>query len=439
MGSDIPIVPGHTSQLALWDVDPTNVGVTKIEVQDYRPVSQITPTSSIEFFIAGTGSRYFDLSKTKLKVSLKIVRPDGGPLSADDHVGPVNLLHSSVFSNIEVTLQQKPIVNLNPPLYAMKAYVDTLLNTSQSVKTSTLQSRLWRLDSAGYMDWASKEGDTGRPNVGLQERSYTLAESKEITLIGPVYSDFFLSQNRYLLNNVPINIKLTQSPDAFRLMSGTEGMNYKLMITDCVIQMCEITVNPDVILAHNKALSVSPAHYCYMNSDFKVFSIAKNQYSFTVDNIYLGDVPSKMYVFLVPSEAYNGHYGRNPFNFINGAVNNISFTVDGQNVPFITPFKPNFETGDFFESYLALMGSCNKHPKESNGITSHEFANGFCIHAFDVDCQNLEGENYFPSSREGHTRLNIVFSEPLPESVNLVVYGKFPKIVKIDSARGVIF
>ena len=87
-----------------------------------------------------------------------------------------------------------------------------------------------------------------RPNIGMTERSAYVSESKEVTLIGPIYSDFFLNQEKYLLNDVPIHIKLYQSSDSFRLMSNGEDPNYKLVITDCVLQMCEILVNSDVIL-----------------------------------------------------------------------------------------------------------------------------------------------------------------------------------------------
>jgi hypothetical protein len=41
---------------------------------------------------------YVDLQKTKLYVKCKIQHGDGSPLSADESVGPVNLLLQSLFS-----------------------------------------------------------------------------------------------------------------------------------------------------------------------------------------------------------------------------------------------------------------------------------------------------------------------------------------------------
>ena len=73
-------------------------------------------------------------------------------LLSDHFVGPINLLHSSIFSGVDVNLQQKSVTKINSPLYAVKAYVDTLLNTSQTAKATSLRPRLWTVASAGFMD-----------------------------------------------------------------------------------------------------------------------------------------------------------------------------------------------------------------------------------------------------------------------------------------------
>lgn len=45
---------------------------------------------------------------------------------------------------------------------------------------------------------------------------------------------------------------------------------------------------------------------------------------------------------------------------------------------------------------------------------------------------------YWPVRRKGHTRLEIKFSKPLPESVVLIFYATFPGLLEIDSGRNVI-
>ncbi|KAJ8307838.1 hypothetical protein KUTeg_014621 [Tegillarca granosa] len=40
-------------------------------------------------------------------------------------------------------------------------------------------------------------------------------------------------------------------------------------------------------------------------------------------------------------------------------------------------------------------------------------------------------------ARKGHCRLEVRFSSPLPESITLLMYGKFPQVLYIDEARSV--
>ena len=219
-------------------------------------------------------------------------------------------------------------------------------------------------------------------------------------------------------------------------MSGVVNPQYKLVIKDCILSMCEVTVSPEVLVGHSKALKIAPAQYTFMQSDLKVFAISKSQYNYVIDNLFLGEIPTKLYVFLVASEAFNGSYSRNPFNLLHCNLNSIGFTVDGKSVPHCSPYKPNFQTGDYMESYLSLMNSCGKQDT-SNGVTIHDYSKGYCIHCFDVDCLN-DSANSFPKAKQGHTRLSLSFASPLTEAVNLVVYGKFPRKLSIDHARGVI-
>lgn len=428
-----PSNPGHTNSLALWNSPPTDEAVNFIEWQQYRPLSQINQGSTIEFHVGGTGSNYLDLSRTKLSVSLKVVNADGTKLAKDTPVGPINLTHSSIFSSIDVCLQQKPITRIPPPLYSYKAYTDTLLNTTEDVKSTTLEGRLWITDMTEDMDSTTfpyQENVDTPPNYSLFRRAGVLAESQEITLIGPLHVDLF-HQEKYILNGVPINIRLSQNTDQFRLMSKQN--DYKLVITDCVLSMCHVNINPEVVLAHDKALQIAPAQYNFLQTDFKVFSIAKGQFSFTADNVYLGDVPSKVIAFLVPSEGYNGNIQRNPFNFINGNLNRISFEIDGRSVE----FTPNYNTKNYTESYLALMQTCGKnHDSYSNGISLRDYGDGFTMYAFSVDCSN-DSRKYLPKPRKGHTRITVSFAEALSESVNLILYAKFPERVMIDAARNV--
>ena len=60
-------------------------------------------------------------------VKCKIQHADGSPLTADESVGPVNLLLQSLFSQVDITMQGKLITTATNH-YPNKAYIQTLLS-----------------------------------------------------------------------------------------------------------------------------------------------------------------------------------------------------------------------------------------------------------------------------------------------------------------------
>lgn len=114
------------SQLSLFDIPPTQTAVENIYFQDVRPVSQITGSSPIEFLLsAQNGMDYIDLKRSRLYVKLKIINGENA-LTDADVVGPVNLLLQSLFSEVDVSMQNKPI-NSSGAHYPYLSMLNTLL------------------------------------------------------------------------------------------------------------------------------------------------------------------------------------------------------------------------------------------------------------------------------------------------------------------------
>ena len=158
---------------------------------------------------------------------------------------------------------------------------------------------------------------------------------------GCLYLDICQGENRAVLNGVPVNLKLFQPLNDFRLMR-LGAKNYRLLITSAVWKVCYISLNPNMILAHDEALKIGPAVYPFCRSDLKSFSVAKGSLNFMTDNIYNGKVPSKLVIGMVFNAGYSGEYDKNPFDFKHMNLNYLEVTVDGQPVP-NRALNPNFE------------------------------------------------------------------------------------------------
>jgi len=104
--------------------------------------------------------------------------------------------------------------------------IETLLSYGMDAKTSQLISALYYKDTAGNMDSVDFE-DENAVNRGLAARRRMARESRVIDMMGRLHADIFF-QDRYMLNEVGVKIKLIRSKDTFCLMGDA---NYKVKIT----------------------------------------------------------------------------------------------------------------------------------------------------------------------------------------------------------------
>ena len=88
-----------------------------------------------------------------------------------------------------------------------------------------------------------------------------------------------------------------------------------------------------VTLGHAAALMQTTAKYPIWRVDCKVLSIPDGFSSFTPDNLFLGHIPKRLVLVLVDTEAFNGTYGSNPFNFKHHNLNQVGVYVDGEQIP----------------------------------------------------------------------------------------------------------
>ena len=121
------------SELDLFTVPPAQTSVEHGCTMDYHPVSTLTDNGPIEFNIPGSSEDYTDLTNTFLHLGMKITAADGANILDDAAIGPVNLLMHSLFSQVDVALNDKLVLS-STNTYAYRAYLETLLNYGKNQK-----------------------------------------------------------------------------------------------------------------------------------------------------------------------------------------------------------------------------------------------------------------------------------------------------------------
>ena len=423
------------AELGLFGVPPTQTEIESTQWIEHRPITTLSDSSPIEFLIIGSGEEYVDLSETYLQVRAKIVKANEGNLAQtidengvvtgnDAAVGPVNLWLHSLFSQIDVSLNER-LVTPSLNTYPYRAYLETLLSFGPAAKESYLTMSMWHKDTAGHMDDPSN-------NKGFLERRNSILTSKEIVMIGKPHVDLCF-QERLMLNGVDIKMRLNRSKDTFSLMG--DG---RVKIQDVCLFVRKVKVSPSIQLNHITRLEQTTAKYPMCRVDTKVFSIPKGNMMSNQENLFLGQLPKRLVVGMLENVAFNGHRDKNPFNFQHFDVDYLALNVDGKQIP-SKPLTPDFGADLCTRSYASLFsGTGYMGHDRGNQISRSEYAKGFTLFAFDLT-PDLDQSGHFHLLRQGNLRLELHFKTALPQTINVVVYAEFDNVIEIDKPRNVLF
>ncbi|XP_050781557.1 uncharacterized protein F54H12.2-like [Gopherus flavomarginatus] len=366
------------SELDLFQIAPTQTSIEKSIYIEVPPLSAVTESAPIDFFIAGNGIDYMDLNNTLLYLCCKIVKGDGTELAADAEVGLVNYPVASIFSQLDVTLGDR-LVSQSNNCYPYRAFIESVLNYSDDTLATQFSAGLFYKDTAGQHEKTELDGE----NLGFVKRAKLTAQSRTVELLGHLHSDLFF-QEKLLLNGVDVKIKLTRSKDAFCLM-GSAAEGFKLRIVSASLFVKKVRVAPGVRLGHAEALLAANAKYPVDRVGMKVFSIPAGS-----------RVPTK-------------------------------------------PLQPDFEAGRCVREYMNLVQTAGKHMKDrSLLIDREEFAQGYTLFAFDLS-PDQECADHYSLIKTGNLRAEIRFGKALTVTVNMIVYGVFDNVIEINQRRNVLF
>ena len=420
------------SELELFTVPPTNISMESGGMIEYLPVASIGD-GPIEFHIKGSEQEYIDIGRTVLYIKAKIVKKDKSALEADAKIGPVNLWLHSLFSQVDVQLNDK-LVSPSVNTYPYKAYLETLLSYGFDAKESQLSSELWYQDDES-MNQIDPHADADDINTGFKARGQLTARSKTVEMMGRLHGDIF-QQDRYLVTGVEMNIRLIRSPETFHLMG--DGTAYTTVIEQASLFVRKVKLNPAISNDHNKRLSEGKkAQYPVRRGVVTTFTIPQGHVAINKDNIIMGQLPRRIIVGLVGNKAFNGSVADNPFEFKNFNLNYFALYVDGVQYP-KKPLKPDFSADQYLRSYMTLFeGTGMLNDNKGNGIRRSDYKNGFALYAFDLTPDMTEGSHVDPI-KHSSIRMDFHFKVDLPETVNVIVYSEYDNVIQIDRARNVI-
>lgn len=418
------------SELDLLHTPETQAMILSGRWVDYHPISVLTGDGPVEFKVSGSAEEYNDISQTYLYLESKVLTDSGEALTEDTKkkIAPANLFMHSLFSQVDVLLNDT-LVTSSVNTYAYRSMIETLLNYGEDSKNTHLTASLFYKDTPGQMNSLNE-------NVGWVARNSLMGKSKTIDMFGRIHADIF-HQDRYLLNNVEMRVKLIRSRPGFCLI-GDGTVNGKVDITKAVLFVRKVRINPDVMLAHASVLEKSTAKYPIRRVETKAITLPAQIFNIVQDNISNGPLPNRVVLGLVSSEAYNGALTKNPYNFHHFNLKKVAFSVDGEDVPY-KALDLDFENNNFIMGYYSLFTGTDKSVYDSgNFIKREEYPKGYTLFAFDLTGDLCNGD-HFNLVRSGNLRLNLQFASALQEPVTCIIYLEYQNLIEINKNRQIIF
>jgi hypothetical protein len=430
------------SELDVFLMPPLNTSIEQGQFESIKPM--INKDGTIEFNVVGTDD-YIDLSKCYVDLTAKVFKVNdsisGQPkLEAADTVGPINNFFHSLFSQIEVNLNNTSVENTNTT-YPYKAYLTDLLNYNQDAKESFLQSTLFVKDTAGQMNNINapikkENGSNGTVekaqeyNAGFWGRKQFL-KNGTVNMCGRLHCDIFNS-DRYLLNKINLNIQLKKTTSAFSLMWANDKTQYEVDITKINFIVRRVKVSPALANAHNNTLMKSLACYPIKRTKVSKYSISTTGQSFS-ETIYQGVLPSRVVIGMVLNKAFMGNNIENPFNFQHFNLAKLSLSSSGVLSPYKEALEFDFNNNNYMNGFRTLFDGIDK-AETGNNISRSDYPNGYALFAFDFT-PDMCSSHHFNLQKTGSLSIDMSFSQELTNAITLIVYYEFDDIIYIDKYR----
>jgi len=429
-------VPSTKSELDLFSVPPTQVSVENGFWHAARLLNTCTSTGPWQFQIQAD-SHYVQLNKNYLYMKLKITKADGTDLqppteaNGDHIVGPINLIGKTLFKQVKVHVNGKLAFDSGDN-YAYRSYLETELNYGWAAKATQLTAALYAKDQPPNQI----ENETN--NTGFSWRQSWFQNSKVVEVMAPIHCDLFMT-DRLLLDNTELHLELHRNNDAFALMCMHDNVNYKLQVVDMVWYVRKVELLKSLQLGLENTLVRYPAKYPVRRTQVTKLHIAAGRRSAPSNTLFTGQIPRRLVIGFVDTDAYYGTYKKSPFTFKNYNIKNIKVTAGGHVFP-REPLVMDFQKDQFMRPYVQLFESMGQAKEDvGNYISLEDFKTGHCLFVFDLSPDEQDGAHW-ELIKDGSVHVDAEFGTDIPEGgVEMIVYAEYDNLVTIDRNRDVYF
>jgi len=216
--------------------------------------------------------------------------------------------------------------------------------------------------------------------------------------------------------------------------------DYQIEVTGLTLWTTVVKLHSDVQVGILKRLEIDNAEYWLNRVIVRSYTIASGVMDHAILNAFGGQLPKRIWFYLVTNTAFQGAYNENPFNAAHHNVNYVCVHVNGTPYPNI-PFTPDYQrNGNWTREYYSLFDASGiKYGNQGLDITREDYPNGYCIYGLDLTSNHGAGDaSHMNLVKQGEVRIEFKFRTAPQHALSCVVYAEFDNLMEIDTNRNVI-
>ena len=236
-----------SSQFDLFEKVELETGVKKIHTQTFHPISSTNSQGPFIFEIPADPEKFTDAESIHLQGRMRIRAKTGNVLSdlaADAKVSTVNNIFNSLWSLINVQLNDTEITDPSSRWYAFKSYFENHLSYSTPTKENVLAFKGYIKDAPEKYDDIGSD-DTNSTNDGYLKRQKMFEKSKWVYFCINIHADI-TTLRKFIPPNVKIMLEMRRNSDEFCLLSHKAVDNFKIELGDMRVRVNRIESSTEV-------------------------------------------------------------------------------------------------------------------------------------------------------------------------------------------------
>ncbi|KAL9984959.1 hypothetical protein ACROYT_G007306 [Oculina patagonica] len=176
-----------------------------------------------------------------------------------------------------------------------------------------------------------------------------------------------------------------------------------------------------------KTTVVNPMTFPFRRMRCDNYQLTANQTQIDINDVFRGRSPRLFWLVLVDDERYQGHFGKNPFDFTPQNGIQVECTANGVPVP-----KASLSLQDKYEIFDLLMNASGKRKRDAYLLNPDTFDQGYFMVPFDLTAVQDGGESSTPLLRM-LVNVRLTFSSGNPTLQALFFYNTDESLLQVDN------